>query len=234
MPCVWSKPDGIVEPADTSPASTPIRPPPNFFKSVLHPRPCVGGHCSTSRTARLGTDLSPPYFPELVDSALQPSAPSSSESARTSPLVTETRMRLLSVHDTATVHDPDTLLPQLGPSDFAPSAHRPGHHPPHGPQTLHLRRRQEPADRRTGQGLTLACTASPSARPSPSSTTTCAAATCSSACASTMPPRSCPGSGRDSRSASAIQAAENATREACNRSKRCRTPTSPRSRSPPH
>ena len=34
--------------------------------------------------------------------------------------------------------------------------HRPGHHPTHGPQALHIRRRQEPHDRRAGQGLPLA------------------------------------------------------------------------------
>ena len=33
---------------------------------------------------------------------------------------------------------------------------RPGNHPPHGPQALHLRRRQEPHDRRAGKGLPLA------------------------------------------------------------------------------
>ena len=34
--------------------------------------------------------------------------------------------------------------------------HRPGHHPSHGPQALHIRCRQEPHDRRAGQGLPLA------------------------------------------------------------------------------
>ena len=36
------------------------------------------------------------------------------------------------------------------------AAHRPGHHPAHGAQALHLRGGQEPADRRTGQGIALA------------------------------------------------------------------------------
>ena len=35
-------------------------------------------------------------------------------------------------------------------------AQRPGDHPPHGPQALHLRRGQEPPHRRAGQGLAVA------------------------------------------------------------------------------
>ena len=47
--------------------------------------------------------------------------------------------------------------PRLGARERrADPDHRPGSHPPHGPQAMHLRRRQEPHDRRACQGLPLA------------------------------------------------------------------------------
>ena len=53
--------------------------------------------------------------------------------------------------------------------------HRSGHHSPHGAQAMHLRNRQECPDRRIGQGVAVAGTASPSAPHCHFWTTTCAA-----------------------------------------------------------
>ena len=51
--------------------------------------------------------------------------------------------------------DPSTG-PRIGLGSGRGPAHRPGHHPPPGAQALHLRRGQEPPDRRAGQGIAVA------------------------------------------------------------------------------
>ena len=45
---------------------------------------------------------------------------------------------------------------RVGLGDGRGPAYRPGHHPPHGAEAVHLRRRQEPPDRRAGQGVAVA------------------------------------------------------------------------------
>ena len=107
---------------------------------------------------------------------------------------------------------------QRGPTD------RPGHHPPPRPQALHLRRRQEPAHRRTRQGLPLAPQLHRRRARSPSWTTTCAAATPSSASASPTPKPSYSGS-RSRCSWRAPCKASKTPPTACARSNSSPTPT---------